>query len=259
MYARLGDVTIRDCLFSGNLGGAVHVREGFLLAQQSRFVENVSPGIDAAGITLDFMADANITDCAFVDNRGTSLSNEGIARVVSTRFIGNAGAVSNCGALYLTNSLLAGNSAGGITFYPYQTPGYGIGGALDNFCGGAAILNCTIVGNHAQSAGGVWGGVGVAIRNSILWGNTDEQSTIESAQVSAYDENDIEIDHSIVAGWTGDLGGIGNRGSNPRCSTQVPVALWCRGRRAASTERSHACVEGQPRSFAGLADPGVFG
>ena len=50
--------------------------------------------------------------------------------------------------------------------------------------------------------------------NSILWGNQDKTGSGESAQILVV--NGVgSIDYSNVQGWTGNLGGTGNRGSDP--------------------------------------------
>jgi hypothetical protein len=55
---------------------------------------------------------------------------------------------------------------------------------------------------------------GATIRNSIFWGNYDENGDVyENAQF--YSLGPINVSHSIVHGWTGQNGGVGNSGVDP--------------------------------------------
>jgi hypothetical protein len=76
-------------------------------------------------------------------------------------------------------------------------------------CAGSIVTNCTFSGN---SAWGPWGNAVYAsssatLTNCILWANgSSEHEQIEGTPI---------INYSCVQGWTGDLGGVGNMGSNP--------------------------------------------
>jgi len=63
-------------------------------------------------------------------------------------------------------------------------------------------------------------GARATIRNSIIWDprmySYDGEIIGESAAFySVYDDSTLVIDNSIVEGWTGTLGGVGNSGSDP--------------------------------------------
>jgi predicted outer membrane repeat protein len=85
------------------------------------------------------------------------------------------------------------------------------------------MVNCTVVGNHADGQGGGLAVVsgGLKLRNCILGQNTDG-----SASTGPQDEQFILLSGSATAdigfttmqGWNGSLGGAGNNGNNPGLS-----------------------------------------
>jgi hypothetical protein len=104
----------------------------------------------------------------------------------------------------MINCVLSGNR---------NNSGYGAG-ALAYMGGGAVItlVNCTI--NQNSTLGGVGGvNASVAATNCVVWGNTVGLISDESAQILSAGTT---INHSIVQGLTGALGGVGNSGENPR-------------------------------------------
>ena len=75
------------------------------------------------------------------------------------------------------------------------------------------ISNNTIVGNVAEfNFGGIEikDTINAAITNCIIWGNRDQNGTIESSQITGSSTN-----YSCIQGWTGALGGTGNIGDDP--------------------------------------------
>jgi hypothetical protein len=52
------------------------------------------------------------------------------------------------------------------------------------------------------------------LTNCILWGNSDEGGTGQSAQIYVSDAM-LDVNFCCIQGWTGDLGGVGNTGGNP--------------------------------------------
>jgi len=81
-------------------------------------------------------------------------------------------------------------------------------------------VNCTLSMNHADEyGGGVWNTkeCNPKLINCILWGNSDNAGTRESAQIYGIDNGRVlEIEHSCVQGWTGQLGGAECFGDDPR-------------------------------------------
>jgi hypothetical protein len=69
-----------------------------------------------------------------------------------------------------------------------------------------------------EYGGGIWNGIecNPKLFNCILWGNSDNAGTDESAQIYSINwEGTLEIEHSCVQGWTGQFGGTGCFGDNP--------------------------------------------
>jgi hypothetical protein len=59
-----------------------------------------------------------------------------------------------------------------------------------------------------------WEQCNLTLTNCILWGNSDEGGTDESAQIHNFVSIPV-INNSCIQGWTGGLGGIGNIGDDP--------------------------------------------
>ena len=108
----------------------------------------------------------------------------------------------------VNNSLFIGNRGGD----------HG-GGMHNQDTSSPTVINCTFAGNTAVTTGGIWNSsVGTdnspSLTNCILWGNWDDGEPDESAQMDTVNGTPT-IDYSIVQGWTGGLGGIGNSGEDP--------------------------------------------
>ena len=107
----------------------------------------------------------------------------------------------------LSNCLFAGNVA--------QSDG----GAIFSDLSEVDAVNCTFSGNESAWRGGAfynYVGVGLEIGNCILWANSDQTGSGETAQVFNNPSNLVTIDHSCVQGWTGSFGGTGNIGDDPQ-------------------------------------------
>jgi predicted outer membrane repeat protein len=94
------------------------------------------------------------------------------------------------------------------------------GGMTDYYYSSSYLTNCTFTENSAQFDKG--GGINsddsiTTLANCILWENSAEVGTDESAQISADpNETEIIINYSCIQGWTGTYGGTGNTGEDPR-------------------------------------------
>jgi len=91
------------------------------------------------------------------------------------------------------------------------------GGAIFGEWGSAPMfVNSVAVGNVADGQGGAFLSAAEedrpVILNSILWGNEDQDGSGESSQIFG---GVVEVKHSCVQGWTGELGGVGNFGQDP--------------------------------------------
>ena len=86
--------------------------------------------------------------------------------------------------------------------------------------GFAEFDRCTFHGNRAfgillRAISLTSSGASATIRNSIIWGADGDPSGTEDALLKDADTSNLSIDYSIVQGWTGKLGGVGNSGDVP--------------------------------------------
>ena len=211
---------ITACTFTGNFagfsGGAFYAWRGAPLVTACTFTGNSAANFGGAVSCVDEFADAVFTDCVFSGNvagfGGAVYNNEPDPVFVNCTFLGNlAGGWG--GVVYsafsdavFTNCVLSGNTA--VSF----------GGAVYNFRSSPALTNCTLASNSAGiDGGGVFNQLEAnpVLTNCILWANTDGGPTDESAQIFTLVSGQTVVNHSIVQGWTGALGGLGNFGDDP--------------------------------------------
>ncbi len=84
--------------------------------------------------------------------------------------------------------------------------------------GTARFTNCTLFRNHSDFlVGGIFTHSDDStpiITNCLLWGNTAERgSSLERYQLALHAGS---VNYCCIEGWTGDLGGVGNFGDDPR-------------------------------------------
>jgi len=209
------DITIRNCLFTenaGTYGGALAV------------VQNST---------------AKIIDCDFISNDaiGTQQSASGAAmyfsngplpgsdpvvincRVIGNRSVGSSAVVNIGGLPSYDNCLFLGNRA------------YWLGAAMSNSSSSgsdATIRGCTFVDNETQYS--IYSG-GIenyksdpVITNTVLWNNRNGGGASEQAQISNVVSVPV-INYSIVDGWTGAMGGVGNSGADPLFADELGADL----------------------------------
>ena len=168
----------------------------------------------------------SVINCDFLDNRASSgaqfflggaiATNGGGLDAVGCKFIMNhavmgGGAISNSssGTAYemtSTNSLFVGNTTDGN------------GGAIHNigYSNVITIDNCTIAENSAAGLGGgavlqqFTGTSQLHIRNSILWGNSEDGVVSELAQANSNSSPLPDIEYSIVEDCSTGSGGYCN-------------------------------------------------
>ncbi|MEK6799631.1 MAG: right-handed parallel beta-helix repeat-containing protein [Planctomycetota bacterium] len=229
-----GRVYLTDTDVYNNGQGAGVIRGPFFVTN-CRFVS----GERSYGVLLSASGDFVVSDSILVGNSGWAITHDGRALITGCTFDGNYGGLFLDGSgahvrdsvfvrnthsamslngsnVRLSNSIVVGN---GI-----QT-GYG---AIYSSEGALTIDNCSIVGNHAGGwqAGGVvtdWGSR-VTVRNSIFWDNTatngpnvvdGEAGSFYLYEDEIYPSSTLDINYSIVNGWTGTFGGAGNSGADP--------------------------------------------
>ena len=203
--AVLEGFTIRDgraeCwYFPGDFGGGI-LNFGSPLISRCRFEGNTAFN-KGAGV-YSHTGSPVFTECVFVGNGGGGTVPTTSHRTVS----GGAIDCARGATLRVVKCVFAGNTASQ-------------GAAIDCSYAAAFVENCFFSGNRGFFFDGSGGGAvysyrgSVAIHNSILWGNFDTVESRERAQVGV-DEGQLEIHFSCVEGWTGNLAGVGNIGSDP--------------------------------------------
>ncbi|HUU84431.1 MAG TPA: right-handed parallel beta-helix repeat-containing protein, partial [Phycisphaerae bacterium] len=162
-----------------------------------------------------------IINCVIVGNSASGVfsiwDNPTIANCFIAGNAAGAGGGIHCihASPTITNCVITGNGALGSI-----PPEIGGGGIYCSGVGDPIITNCTIANNwsFSDAAGGVFCyecHTGPTLTNCILWGNSDEGPNDESAQIDGCD-SEIAVNYCCVQGWTGDLGGVGNIGDDPR-------------------------------------------
>ncbi len=201
LYADAGSPTIVNCTFTENLGffgGGACFTAGSPRLMQCRFINNLSQGAgvrEGGGLMLLNCASSLIERCEFsgniVNRIGKSTAPGGAISIVDSNV-----SVVNC--------LLHGNNAD-------------LGGAIA-IAGATSIVtltNCTLASNTADASGGAIYVVAgdVHITNCILWNNSDNGGTTESAQVHIA-AGTVAVNYSCVQAFA-TLGGTGNTALDP--------------------------------------------
>lgn len=184
----IGPVRIDSCQFISNfgqLGGGVQHTNGGSFIARCRFVGNSAFQGGAAYIG----AGATITHSWMFSNN----ANQG-------------GGVFFVSGASLLNTLMVRNFAG--------NSGGGIYSAVTNI----NVRSCTIARNGAASfGGGIYMDNGTfTLANAIVWDNTDGTVNPAQAQQIVRAAGTLTVRNTVVQGWTGSLGGVGNSGGNPR-------------------------------------------
>ncbi|RIL11373.1 MAG: hypothetical protein DCC75_02455 [Proteobacteria bacterium] len=243
---------IQGCTFLQNKGdgaGVYNTAGSSPLIASSLFEQNAGSG----AITNLSNSNPVIIDSTFIANSGrnwdetSGYANYGAAiynsnsspQIVGSSFEGNF--ATDGGAIY---NLSSNTSIERCIFSRNQASGWGgavlngngsrptiensilhhnvsrYGGAIYNNGSVPTIINSVIAHNVAIGAGITLGGGvyntssgGSIIWNSILWGNQDDDGTVESSQIVA--GMAVSIKHSIIQGLTGTLNGDPNFGSDP--------------------------------------------
>jgi len=236
MWIYRARLTMTDCEFVRNraalIGGAVWWPERSSWATPAvigrcRFHDNEA-GTGGALVLGD--RGQAVINCEFQANRaaangGAVCVSYGEADLVNNTFIGNAAGEAG-GALFVLNDvgfgwdtevravncMFSGNATGGDGGACAQT-------TMRERQVLSSYVHCSFAGNTAQGkTGGIIssGKVELTISNSTLWGNRDAGGSGESAQVSKDLTTGLSINYSSVQGWTGQFGGAGNHGKDPR-------------------------------------------
>jgi subtilisin family serine protease len=203
----------------GNGGGISNAVNSDPTITDCTFVEN-SASFSGGGIHNCTNSSPVVSDCTFASNSATGLGGGMFSRSNSGATIRNCTfswnwAEDGGGAMCnyydsnptISNCIFAGNSTDKN------------GGAIKNWDTSIVLQNCTVFGNTAGlQGGGIWNGLNarVDVANTILWENTDEDGTDESAQIANSEASKTAtLNYCCVQRWTGALGGIGNMAATP--------------------------------------------
>jgi hypothetical protein len=210
---------ISDCLFhqnvandNGNSGGAIRITGADALITNCTFSANHGRNGGALLIGSSGANGVTVTDCEFTGNSCTEdggavhLWDDSSKTLVNCVFRNNTGHQGSAlyykqGPITVTNCVFVGNFGDRAAVYSSGHSG--------------TFANCTIAGNTATAAATAGAEVssGDAFGNCILWGNIANGVTDQLAQVSG--AGSPAIDYSLVQGWDGTLGGVGNSGGDP--------------------------------------------
>ena len=171
-------------------GGGIFLRDGTCTLVDCRLVSNRAQG--HGGALYSHRGQVVASRSAFVGNRSNSASGGGIYA-----WLGDSVACTDC--VFVDNTAAL---QGGAIFV-----------GVDHL----ALTNSSLAENRAARGGAIYhtNGSDPTITSTILWENSDDGGMDESAQISGLRSN-VEINHSIVQGWTGDMGGVGNLGDDPQ-------------------------------------------
>ncbi len=219
LSAESSSVSTTDCQFLD--GGRVNVNNGTTtVLRRSRFIGRSNASIQGnATIESSLFQDGDgvqlsggrwlVADSTFLNNTQHLRSDDGAATVDNCAFIGSTlNTTIGSASVLFRNCAFVNNS-------PYR-PAIRWGFAP------LYVLNATIIGN-GLGMGQYGGGIDLyeasaQALNSIIWGNGGSPSqTREQNQLGVRADfgATLEIDYSIVEGWSGGFGGDGNSGLEP--------------------------------------------
>jgi len=160
-----GSLTVINCMFTGNTGGAIHCSaHAELTLRNCTFIDNDVRGL--AMINCAFQGNLRMYDCEFKNNISSGIAvvwahveNELIAE--NCTFSGNVGRSIDSwgGDMFISNCLFTGN----------------IGDAIDHSGERLVISNCVFAGNRGDSrSGGIYSNSQyTTIRNCTFSNNSD--------------------------------------------------------------------------------------
>jgi len=179
-----GHARLQDCTIEGNSGLGLYVHAGRVTITGSTIANNGNRGIQVNGGALV------ARDCRIIGNRSNAL-------------------YGGYSSVLVENSLFADNAE--------------VVGEVVEFSNGPITLrNCTFARNRSffgmfAARIVVLGGAGwtpLTVDNCVVWAGDDLLVGPDLLQAIHFYAS-LTVNHSIVQGWTGAQGGVGNSGSNP--------------------------------------------
>lgn len=232
---------ITGCQFRGNIasdygGGIFNTDSGTIpIIKDCVFVRNsvnASGGSGSGGGMINEGASgAKVVNSIFVDNDGGNFGGSGAANETSLNaefhgcvFVGNISSGPGGGVF----DAAVGTKLFNCAFVGNQSEGSG--GAISTFGDvDLSVTNCTISANSATGFG-VGGGVfkdiiagTLSVTNSIIWGNTDDVSSTEEAQIFGASTGDVTF-----SDWEGhrDDPARGNIDDDPKFAAAATSGAW---------------------------------
>ncbi len=252
-------MSIVNCTFSDNHsmnGGAIYNYYGNIEITNCAFTQN---GALQGGAVYNINSEPAITGCTFIGNLSSNYG--GAVYNISTwaifsdcYFIDNSVGYINAskgGGLY---SKYSRDTFTNCVFRNNETDGFG-GGLYSLGSYGLTVVNCSFSGNQAgDQGGGIWSDGSPVIKNSILWGNSADNSGNE-----IYDEySAAAITYSCLNGL---FPGTGNLNTNPDFASQTDLRLQegspCIDT-GTSTEAPATDILGQTRPIGSGWDMGAY-
>ncbi len=189
---------LRHLTLARNAGGGLGLISADAIIENSTIRDTLGTGLSCHS------SDCTVIDSQIVGSSDHGMYAYGFTRIINSQFLRNSfkGLFAD-GPTFIINSVFAGNTAGSAA-------------AVDSRPGGLYVLHSVFFGNTADLIAGIGvGDGGATIRNSIFWGNSDNTGFTDLAQFRGASTTVINVSNSIVQGWTGYYGGVGNSGVDP--------------------------------------------
>jgi len=187
-------LALKRLIVANNAGLGLSIWSAVATVEDSSFLNN------DLGLDCFFSSNCTVVRSLFAGN-GIGMWADGLARVIDSLFLKNSGnGLFTRGQAIVVNSVFAGNTGH-------------FAAAFNSSSGSAFVFDSVFFGNLR---GGMGVGDGATIINSIFWANRDSDgSGSEAAQISSLSTTTIAVSNSIIQGWTGARGGVGNSGVDP--------------------------------------------
>ncbi|MCH8150489.1 MAG: right-handed parallel beta-helix repeat-containing protein, partial [Planctomycetes bacterium] len=119
----------------------------------------------------------------------------------------------------------------------------GQGGGVYAFGADTEILRSTVVRNSASGGAGLfnWSSI-LALKDCILWGNDDNGTVDQLAQLRDFNAVSTTVNYTCMQGWDGTLGGTENFGDDPLFAVG-PLGCYYLSQTLAGESADSLCVD----------------